>query len=123
MGMFTVRAVPPEPLSQGRYWSTDNVKSDSRRLHPTWDSWPPNCDNWASEVVDKVMAEGHKFFAINADDLQNTPRIEIEKALATTWHSMKAKYLESLKGQEEKLRKNREARRTTRKHTVRTLSF
>ncbi|KAI0810957.1 hypothetical protein BC629DRAFT_1477713 [Irpex lacteus] len=58
MNMLDHQDSPPTPLTDGRFWTVDDVESASRFLRPHWDSWGPNASAWFREIVQKIIEDG-----------------------------------------------------------------
>ena len=116
MGVPDGHGTPPRPLENGDYWEMDNTSR--RLLRPSWDAWQPNASSWASEVVDKIMSDGHHWYHIPVEDLQRIPRLDIQDAVAAAWRTAKNKYKLAQQSAEAKEARAQKARETTRRGNV-----
>ncbi|KAI0091371.1 hypothetical protein BDY19DRAFT_935397 [Irpex rosettiformis] len=118
----------PNPLLNGKFWTTDNPMDPNRALRPIWTSWPPNQSSWLREAVQKVQLNGHQYYAhpggVNVKEvIERLTEVEIESALQTYWTSLRVKFLAKQKPVEEQSSKARDARLKGRRQNVSALNI
>lgn len=86
--MPTCHSVPPPPLDNGQFWTTNDVTATDCYLRPSYDSWAPNAEAWLTEVMQKIRIDGICFYEIVPEALTAIPEHELKAAIETCWNSM-----------------------------------
>ena len=119
LGVFTKNAELPDPLEDGRFWSSDDPMDTTRRLHPVWSRWAANA-SWVPEVVEMIKKDAMKYNANKGERVAKASTKELTDLVHTSWTSMKNRYMLKFKDPAQVLNKNTRNRRYNRKKTVST---
>lgn len=127
MNMLDHQDSPPTPLTDGRFWTVDDVESASRFLRPHWDSWGPNASAWFREIVQKIIANGPADYGAPTPHVKEfyagLKVVEVETAVKTHWQSLRNRWRLLNKPKKERKTAAAKQRRTGRKATVSTVLF